>query len=68
LTYSLAADNDEISANDLCPEDSNCPEFCYCEAGTVDCSHKGLKEIPQDLPKTTTRSLSFSKSSSCGEQ
>jgi hypothetical protein len=49
------SDNDEVSSNDLCPEDTNCPEFCYCEAGTVDCSHRGLKEIPLDLPKTTTR-------------
>ena len=39
---SFAAD-DPITQEDACPEDSNCPSECYCEGGTVDCSHRELK-------------------------
>ena len=39
---SFAAD-DPITQEDACPEDSNCPGECYCEGGTVDCSHRELK-------------------------
>ena len=56
LKLSFAAD-DPITQEDACPEDSNCPSECYCEGGTVDCSHRELKEIPMDLPKTTKRLL-----------
>ena len=38
---SFAAD-DPITQEDACPEDSNCPSECYCEGGTVDCSHREL--------------------------
>lgn len=49
--------DDPIAQTDACPEDSNCPSDCYCEGGTVDCSHRELTEIPLDLPKTTKRLL-----------
>ena len=42
LKLSFAAD-DPITQEDACPEDSNCPSECYCEGGTVDCSHRELK-------------------------
>lgn len=42
LKLSFAAD-DPIGQEDACPEDSNCPSECYCEGGTVDCSHRELK-------------------------
>lgn len=28
-----------------------CPKLCQCEAGTVDCSNRGLTQVPLDLPK-----------------
>ena len=42
MKLSFAAD-DPITQEDACPEDSNCPSECYCEGGTVDCSHRELK-------------------------
>ena len=39
----ISADDLEAANIEACPEDSNCPGDCYCEAGTVDCSHKNLK-------------------------
>ena len=45
---SFAAD-DPLSQEDACPEDSNCPSECYCEGGTVDCSHRELKGTPTTL-------------------
>ena len=47
LKLSFAAD-DPITQEDACPEDSNCPSECYCEGGTVDCSHRELKGKTDD--------------------
>ena len=47
LKLSFAAD-DPITQEDACPEDSNCPSECYCEGGTVDCSHRELKGKKKD--------------------
>ncbi|XP_037574945.1 protein slit isoform X1 [Dermacentor silvarum] len=37
-----------------CVVDRDCPEQCVCEGTIVDCSRKGLREIPTDLPTFTT--------------
>lgn len=30
---------------------SPCSRLCQCEAGSVDCSNRGLTQVPLDLPK-----------------
>lgn len=40
-----------------CLIDSACPSGCSCEGTLVDCSAKGLKEIPKDIPMYTTELL-----------
>lgn len=37
-----------------CHEDKSCPAACYCEGTKVDCSHRGLQDIPTGIPTTTT--------------
>lgn len=37
-----------------CRIDTECPASCHCERTTVDCSARGLKEIPRDIPLYTT--------------
>jgi hypothetical protein len=37
-----------------CLIDSACPSGCSCEGTLVDCSARGLKEIPKDIPMYTT--------------
>jgi len=37
-----------------CRMDSDCPAMCHCEGTTVDCTGRGLKEIPRDIPLHTT--------------
>lgn len=37
-----------------CLIDNACPNGCTCDGTTVDCSGKGLKEIPRDIPLYTT--------------
>ena len=34
-----------------------CPKQCSCSSGIVDCSRRGLTEIPQELPKATKHLL-----------
>ena len=51
---SFAAD-DPLSQEDACPEDSNCPSECYCEGGTVDCSHRELKGKTIGTPTHTRK-------------
>lgn len=41
-------------AADNCHVDVECPAACHCDGGTVDCSARGLKEIPRDIPLYTT--------------
>merc|ERR1719483_1044885 len=37
-----------------CANKKSCPASCYCEGTIVDCSHRGLKDIPSEIPITTT--------------
>ncbi|KAI9562208.1 hypothetical protein GHT06_013173 [Daphnia sinensis] len=37
-----------------CEDDPSCPAECSCKGTIVDCSNKGLKEIPRELPLYTT--------------
>lgn len=37
-----------------CEDDPSCPSECSCKGTIVDCSSKGLKEIPRELPLYTT--------------
>lgn len=37
-----------------CRIDTECPAACHCERTTVDCSARGLVEIPRDVPLYTT--------------
>ena len=41
-------------AADCRVEPLECPAVCHCERTTVDCSGRGLKEIPRDIPLYTT--------------
>lgn len=48
--------SDELSnkyAGDCRVEPVECPSVCHCERATVDCSGRGLKEIPRDIPLYT---------------
>lgn len=40
-----------------CLIDSACPSGCTCDNTIVDCSARGLKEIPKDIPMYTTELL-----------
>ncbi|CAH1374282.1 unnamed protein product [Tenebrio molitor] len=40
-----------------CVIDNACPSGCTCDGTIVDCSGKGLKEIPRDVPLYTTELL-----------
>ena len=42
-------------SNSQCQDVLDCPSSCRCRNHTVDCSHAGLTEIPQSLPKSTAR-------------
>lgn len=42
------------SAGLECEGDTQCPGSCYCEGTKVDCSHRSLTSIPQEIPTTTT--------------
>lgn len=37
-----------------CLIDNACPSGCSCDGTIVDCSGRGLKEIPRDIPLYTT--------------
>ncbi|XP_046386290.1 protein slit isoform X2 [Ischnura elegans] len=40
-----------------CMVDVPCPNGCSCDGTTIDCSNRGLTEIPKDLPMYTTELL-----------
>ncbi|KAL9920165.1 slit guidance ligand isoform 1-T1 [Glossina fuscipes fuscipes] len=40
-----------------CRIDTECPALCQCDGTIVDCSGRGLKEIPRDIPLRTTELL-----------
>ena len=35
--------------------ESRCPRICACNGLTVDCSHRGLTQIPRKIPADTER-------------
>lgn len=37
-----------------CQTHTECPAACSCDQTVVDCSGRGLKEIPRDIPLYTT--------------
>lgn len=37
-----------------CLIDNACPSGCSCDGTIVDCSGRGLKEVPRDVPLYTT--------------
>ncbi|VDI72859.1 Hypothetical predicted protein [Mytilus galloprovincialis] len=39
-----------------------CPNMCTCSGTAVDCSNKGLTQIPDDIPSTTTTLYLFGNS------
>jgi len=53
-----------------CEDDPLCPADCRCDATKVDCSHRGLEDIPSGIPTTTTHLVlsdnSISKISALG--
>lgn len=34
--------------------DAECPAGCSCDGSVVDCSGRGLSEVPRDIPRFTT--------------
>lgn len=50
----FAGNNDYRTRDVSCRVDTECPAACHCERTTVDCSARGLKEIPRDIPLYTT--------------
>lgn len=52
---SFCTGNNDYRTRDVsCRVDTECPAACHCERTTVDCSARGLKEIPRDIPLYTT--------------
>lgn len=50
----LSGDSEESKAYvDQCAG-LKCPSECVCEGTTVDCSKRGLREVPQDIPEHVT--------------
>jgi len=41
--------------SDVCANSEECPKGCYCHQRTVDCSGRGLTDVPSNIPTTTTR-------------
>lgn len=35
--------------------ESKCPRVCTCAGQTVDCSHRGLTQVPRKIPQETER-------------
>ncbi|XP_058116317.1 protein slit-like [Anopheles ziemanni] len=35
--------------------ENRCPRLCSCTGTTVDCSHRGLTQVPQKIPPETDR-------------
>eukprot|EP00096_Caligus_rogercresseyi_P013821 TRINITY_DN6421_c0_g1_i2.p1 TRINITY_DN6421_c0_g1~~TRINITY_DN6421_c0_g1_i2.p1 ORF type:complete len:1396 (-),score=344.95 TRINITY_DN6421_c0_g1_i2:865-5052(-) len=40
-----------------CPLNVDCPQECFCEGSIVDCSRRQLKDIPANIPTSTTKLL-----------
>lgn len=35
--------------------DQKCPRLCTCTGQTIDCSHRGLQQVPRKIPLDTER-------------
>uniref|UniRef100_A0A182YQU5 LRRNT domain-containing protein n=1 Tax=Anopheles stephensi TaxID=30069 RepID=A0A182YQU5_ANOST len=35
--------------------ETRCPRLCACTGTTVDCSHRGLTQVPRKIPSETDR-------------
>uniref|UniRef100_A0A182N798 LRRNT domain-containing protein n=1 Tax=Anopheles dirus TaxID=7168 RepID=A0A182N798_9DIPT len=35
--------------------ETRCPRLCSCTGTTVDCSHRGLTQVPRKIPSETDR-------------
>lgn len=46
-----------VLTSEYCETLNSCPDECICEGSVVDCSGKGLLEIPSELPRTTKKLL-----------
>jgi len=46
----LGDDGESKMAFDEC-SDTKCPVECVCEGTSVDCSNRGLQEVPKDIPE-----------------
>jgi len=53
-SFSGSWDELRMKLSGECRMDSDCPAMCHCEGTTVDCTGRGLKEIPRDIPLHTT--------------
>jgi hypothetical protein len=52
-SYVLGDEDENKTWIDECA-DTKCPTECVCEGGVVDCSNRGFREIPQDIPEQVT--------------
>uniref|UniRef100_A0A8W7PTQ5 Protein slit n=1 Tax=Anopheles coluzzii TaxID=1518534 RepID=A0A8W7PTQ5_ANOCL len=55
--FKCTDDYSKIKYSGECRMDQECPAACHCDRTTVDCSGRGLKEIPRDIPLYTTELL-----------
>lgn len=51
------SEEQQTRASGECRVELECPAQCHCDRTTVDCSGRGLKEIPRDIPLYTTELL-----------
>jgi slit protein 2 len=47
--------NSHLSINGGDSISLKCPRLCTCVAQTVDCSHRGLTQVPRKIPLETER-------------
>lgn len=57
LPFPSGVDDHKTRLIGECRVDLECPAQCHCDRTTVDCSGRGLKEIPRDIPLYTTELL-----------
>uniref|UniRef100_A0A182PQM3 Protein slit n=1 Tax=Anopheles epiroticus TaxID=199890 RepID=A0A182PQM3_9DIPT len=55
--FKCTDDYSKIKYSGECRMDQECPAACHCDRTTIDCSGRGLKEIPRDIPLYTTELL-----------
>ncbi|XP_017468504.1 PREDICTED: protein slit isoform X2 [Rhagoletis zephyria] len=55
--FKCSWDDMRIKLSSECRADVDCPAMCQCDGTSIDCSGRGLKEIPRDIPLHTTELL-----------